>query len=392
MPGFDAGLFKPICTSLIEAFASEGRPLGRSNAHEILAAALGFWTYSLTRQHATPLATRLVHHHDHREELPRHWAHLTKRIEGILGVSTWAAQALVPIVHRIVRDSGLAVDTHSLIYDSEHLATRDSILKAIDDVDFVPHQASVAMQRGLLPYPARTSLEERLHDVAPVYCGEFGKRTAYLWRKPSTQIRALTPAVEDSYSVFNKMARARLGLNFTIVIPDKDPRGQPHFTLLSPTMSFHEETSGGWRVNTIVQLFVTDAHQQALGEPKLEDLIGQPVAELPRVQVCPRCLSLHISEQAEPGHRCTVPVNATGITNAIQRLRESGANSATTEQIAKAMLAVGHVETDLATLEQFLDRHARALWLRRYGGVWVFVKTQGPMDPPTVSRFEGLNI
>ncbi len=27
----------------------------------------------------------------------------------------------------------------------------------IDDVDFVPHQASVAMQRGLLPYPNRTT-------------------------------------------------------------------------------------------------------------------------------------------------------------------------------------------------------------------------------------------
>ncbi|BEU98839.1 hypothetical protein ACDW_45450 (plasmid) [Acidovorax sp. DW039] len=390
MSDFDAGLFKPICTALIEAFASEGHHLGRSNAHEVLAAALGFWTYSLVRQHATPLATRLVHRYERREELPRHWAHLTKRIEVILGVSTWAAQALVPIVHRIVLDSGLAVDTHSLIFESEHLSTRDSILKAIDDVDFAPTKATVAMRRGLLPYPTRTSLEERLHDVAPQYAREFGKRTAYLWLKPSTQIRALTPAVEDSYSVLNNTARTSLGLNFTIVIPDKDFRGKPHFTLLSPTMSFDEAHPDGWRVNLIMKFVVTDAQQQASGEPKLEDLIGKSVADLPEVKVCPRCLTLHM--HPELGHHCTASVNAIGITNAIERLRASGATGATTDQLSAAMVAAGHVETDLATLEQFLGRHARALRLRRYGGVWVFTKTQAPSDSLFEQRFEGLNI
>ena len=392
MSDFDAGLFKPICTSLIEAFAAKGHPLGRSNAHEVLAAALGFWTYSLARQYATPLATRLVHRHDRREELPRHWAHLTKRIEVILGVSTWTAQALAPIVHRIVLDSGLAVDTHSLIYDSEHLSTRDSILKAIDDVDFVPNRASVAMRRGLLPYPVRTSLEERLHDYAPVFPDKFWKRNAYLWLKPSTQLRELTPAVEDSYSVLNKKARASLGLNFTIVIPGTDLSGQPHFTLLSPTMTFHEDSPGDWSVNMILENFVTDALQQARGEPKLEDLIGHSVADLPKVQVCPRCLSLHLSEHPELGHRCTASVNATGITSAIQHLRASGAANATTDQIAKAMIAAGHVEPDLATLEQFLGRHVRAFWLRPYGGVWVFTKTQRPTNTPSESHFAGLSI
>lgn len=390
MSDFNAGLLKPICTSLIEAFASNGHPLGRSNAHEVLAAALGFWTYSLARQHATPLATRLVHPHDRREELPRHWAHLTKRIEGILGVSTWVAQALVPIVHRIVLDSGLAIDTHSLVYDSKHLATRDSILKAVDDAAFVPNRASVAMQRGLLPYPTRTSLEERLQDVGPVYSGEFGTRAAYLWLEPSTKFRSLTPAVEDVYTLVQAKASASFGLNFTIVIPDKDLRGQPRFTLVSPTMSFREESPGGWRVNMPVERVVTDAHQQALGEPKLEDLMGRSVADLPRVQVCQRCLSLHISAHSELGHRCTAPVNATGIKTAVQHLRASGATT-TTDQIFKAMITAGHVETDLVTLEHFLDLHVWALGLRRYGSGWVFTKTEGPTGPQSVSRFQGLH-
>lgn len=392
MSNFDAGLFKPVCISLIEAFASKGHHLGRSNAHEVLAAALGFWTYSLARQHATPLITRQVHSADRREEPPRHWAHLTKRIEGILGVSTWVAQELVPIVHRIVLESGLAVDTHSLIYDSKHLFTRDSILKAIDDVDFEPNQASVAMQRGLLPYPSRTSLEERLHDVAPHYSFEFGKRTAYLWLKPSTQNRALTPAVADSYYVFKKKAIVNLGLNFTIVIPDKDLRGQPHFTLLSPTMSFHEDNPGGWHVSGIMRSDVTDAKQQARCEPTLEELIGHPVTDLPKVQVCPLCLSLHISEQPELGHHCTGSLDATVIAKAIQHLRASGSTSATTDQISEAMIAAGHLVTDLAILEQFLDRNRNALRLWRFGGVWNFKKTEVPADLLSVSRVEEQNI
>jgi hypothetical protein len=376
MPDFDAGLFKPVCVSLIDAFATEGHHLGRSNAHEILAAALGFWTYSLARQHATPLATRPGHRHDHHEAPPRHWAHLTKRIEGILGVSTWVAQALTPIVHRIVLDSGLAVDTHSLIYDSERLATRDPVLKAIDDVAFAPNQASVAMRRGLVPYPTRTSLAERLHDVAPEYFRGFGKRTAYLWLKPSTQIRALTIAFEDSYAVRNKTVYANLGLNFTIVIPDKDMRGLPRYTLLSPAMSFHEENPGDWRVHMRGESVVTDARQQASGEPTLEELIGHSVAGLPKLQICPRCLTLHAPGHPELGHNCTASIDATGITNAIQYLRAAGATSAPTDQISRAMTVAGHGDTDLAELERFLDRHARSLWLWRYDGVWVFAKAQ----------------
>ncbi len=379
MSAFNAGLFKPVCTSLIAAFAVEGHPLGRAKAHEIVAAALGFWTYSLARQHATPMASRPARWHGSGQEPPRHWAHLTKRIEEILGVSTWAAQSLVPIVLRIVRDSGLAVDTHGLIFDSEHHATRDQILKAIDDLDFVPNQASVAMRRGLLPYPNRTSLKERLDDMAPQFAGKYAKRTAHLWLEPSTLPAALTTAVEDSFHQLNNGAvRARLGLNFTLVIPDQDLRGRPQFIVLAPSMSFREDEPSGWLVDSLVSEVFNDARPQAAGKPTLDVLIGRPVAELPQLHLCPRCLLLHLPGHPELGNHCPGPVDASRVSNAVRHLHASGATNTTTNQIAEAMKSAGHVEKDLATLDEFLARNAYALKLRRVRADWVILDASGP--------------
>ncbi len=379
MSAFNAGLFKPVCTSLIAAFAVEGHPLGRAKAHEIVAAALGFWTYSLARQHATPMASRPTRWHGSDQEPPRHWAHLTKRIEEILGVSTWAAQSLVPIVLRIVRDSGLAVDTHGLIFDSEHHATRDQILKAIDDLDFVPNQASVAMRRGLLPYPNRTSLKERLDDMAPQFAGKYAKRTAHLWLEPSTLPAALTTAVEDSFHQLNNGAvRARLGLNFTLVIPDQDLRGRPQFIVLAPSMSFREDEPSGWLVDSLVSEVFNDARPQAAGKPTLDVLIGRPVAELPQLHLCPRCLLLHLPGHPELGNHCPGPVDASRVSNAVRHLHASGATNTTTNQIAEAMKSAGHVEKDLATLDEFLARNAYALKLRRVRADWVILDASGP--------------
>jgi len=375
---FDAGLFKPVCTSLIAAFAVEEQPLGRAKAHEILAAALGFWTYHLLRQHATPLTTRPLPMVESDREPPRHWAHLTKRLEEILGVSTWTAQSLVPIVQRTMREGRLAVDSHSLIYDHKHNTTRDHILQAIDDRDFVPNQASVAMRRGLLPFPQRTSLKDRLDDVAPQFAGGYSNRTAHLWLKPSAQLRSVASAFEDSFHVVNNAVRARLGLNFTIVMPGKDLRGQPHFTLLSPTMSFRESDPHAWRVDGLVRQVVTDAQQQGAGEPKLEDLIGHPVAELPQLHLCPRCLLLHLPDHPELGSHCPGPVDASRVRNAVRQLHASGATSVTTHQIADAMQIAGHFDTDLAAVDEFLDRNSYALKLRRIKGHWVIFEESGP--------------
>lgn len=378
MSDFDAGLFKPVCTSLIAAFAAEGHPLGRAKAHEILAAALGFWTYSLAREHATPLAIRPAPVVSSLQELPRHWAHLTERLEGILGVSTWVAQFLAPIVQRIVRESGLAVDTHSLIYDPKHHATRHQILLAIDDPHFAPSRASHAMRRGLLPFPQRTSLKDRLDDVAPQFAGGYSNRTAHLWLKPSAQLRSVASAFEDSFHVVNNAVRARLGLNFTIVMPGKDLRGQPHFTLLSPTVSFREKSPHAWHVDGLVRGVVTDAGQQAAGEPKLEDLVGHPVADLPQLHLCPRCLLLHLPGHPELGSHCLGPVDASHVSNAVRQLHASGATSVTTHQIADAMQVAGHFETDLAAVDEFLDRNSYALKLRRIGSDWVIFEDTGP--------------
>lgn len=379
---FDSGLLKPACDQLVALFAADGVPVGRAKAHEILAAALGFWTYKLARDHVAPLSVRRFHTSPrHRDSLP-HLRLVTERIERVLEVAPFTAMRLAPQALAVVAEHGIVVDGLCALFDA-HLPEADklAIFKAIDDPDSPPTRATSAIGRGLIPPPPRRNLAERFSDAAPTLFNSVAKAAegAYLWVEPNPRSRKGDIALqEDSYSTHGPdgTARAGLGADFVVLIPDAWANRRT-VSVIRPTLRFSSQGKHGWQVEFPAG---STSHRDRPGDT-MDDIVGSRVEGLPRLYACHRCLSLYADDVPGLGHHCKAPVDGRKLEEVFEHLQVTQAHPPTTARLVEMLAERGADVTSTDELEAFITRNRWTLHTRQFNdGTW-FVRQEPQWRP-----------
>lgn len=385
---FNSGLLKPACDKLIDLFLADGVHLGRAKAHEIIASALGFWTYKLARDHGAPLSTRKFRSSVDRPTEISHLRLVTERIERVLEVDTWTAQRLAPQALATVAGLGIIVDGLAALFESNlPEAQLMAVLKAIDDPNFDPSRATAAIGRRLIPMPARRGLQERFGDSAPQIFPWLAstRGEAFLWERPTPQGDSRQAVHEDYISFYGpeKHARAVLGLDFIVLIRESWDQGRTRgrHSLLMPTLHFDSAGNGGWHVELV-------RHESHLNRPgnTMDDILGSPIETLPRLHACRRCFSVYADTVPGLQHRCDPPVDGVELAEVFANLAASQSSPPTTDKLVE-LLADRKVEvTSAAELEAFMLRNRWALGTRRLSdGSW-FVRPERQRRPSPADR------
>lgn len=389
---FDATLLKVPCGQLIEQFQARGVKVGRSNAHELIAAALGFWTYKLAREHGAPII-QFREPGQRSGPNPRHLAWVTERVERICDVDTWTAQALALVVVEIVRAHALYVDALAVLHDvGRDDEAKKRLFKAIDDPNHIPHvdpiRATAAIGRGLLPMPQARTFDQLLEDAGPQMWNLLAgpQNAAWLWLTPPTTSPDAHHAWADSYRA-QSPSHAELGCRLSVISTDGNyrvPSGEQIY-LVTSTLLRYRDSDAVWTLHH-PRVYGTMAAATS-NQTALEQQIQAPLASLPQLVACHRCLSVHLAGGEHRNHQCMPRFDGHLLGHAVDRAegRVHATYVRADHLLDEARGCFGPRVTQ-EELDSYVAKHAQALRLRPVDGGWIRTKPPAAPRRPFLAR------